>query len=300
MTDMEDDFDESQYFSPQAAKKVANNKNPLSKYFRTPGLHVSLPTKGKFMDEGEIEFTMNGEIPVYPMRAADELLLKSPDALMSGYAVEKLVESCVPAVKNPRNLSTVDLDVILLAIRAASFGEEMDIEARCPHCSTMNSYSVNLPQILSTLPQNDFDNEVRLNDDLVVSVRPYTLEIATKIAVTAFNEARNVQAAEAGPEETRQSSVSESFKRLTDLNNEMIVESIQSIATPDGVVGDSEMIGEFIENASRAFVKKIDQKLKDINSLGMDKNIHLTCSECSEEWDTKIEFDPTSFFGQGS
>lgn len=300
MTDMEDDFDEGQFFSPKATPKAAPNKNPLAKYFRTPGLHVTLPTKGKFMAEGDVEFTMNGEVPVFPMRAADELLLKSPDALMSGYAVEKLIESCVPAIKNPRQLATVDLDVILLAIRAASFGEDMDIEAKCPHCAETNAYSVNLPHVLSTLTKSEFENEIRLNDDLIVLVKPYTLDIATKIAITAFNEARSVQLAEEGPEEQRQAAVSGSFKRLADLNNQMIVESIQSIATPEGIVEDREMISEFIENASRVFIKKIDERLKSLNSIGMDKNVHLTCSECEKDWDTKIEFDPTSFFGQGS
>ena len=38
--------------------------NPLAKYFRTPGVHVPLPTNGAFMPPGGIEFDMKGTVPV--------------------------------------------------------------------------------------------------------------------------------------------------------------------------------------------------------------------------------------------
>ena len=101
--------------------------NPLTKYFRIPGVHIKLPTHGAFMPTGSVAFTMNDEVPVYPMRGMDELLLKSPDALMNGYAIEKLIESCVPAIKFPRLISSPDLDVILMAIRAATYGETITL-----------------------------------------------------------------------------------------------------------------------------------------------------------------------------
>lgn len=40
--------------------------NPLEKYFRLPGVHVPLPSRGAFMPQNSIEFTLNGDIPVYP------------------------------------------------------------------------------------------------------------------------------------------------------------------------------------------------------------------------------------------
>ena len=75
-----DEFDERQVFD-----------DPLAKYYRMPGVHVRLPSNGAFMPPGSVQFTVTGEVPIYPMRAADELLLKSPDALMSGYAIEERV-----------------------------------------------------------------------------------------------------------------------------------------------------------------------------------------------------------------
>src|SRR5882672_5887054 len=162
-----DDFDDQQY------------DDPLAKYYRMPGVHIKLPTNGAFMPPGSVQFTMKGDLPVYPMRAADELLLKSPDALMSGFAIEELLKSCVPAVKAPRLITSVDLDVLLLAIRAATYGEMLQLEPTCPQCSTVNDTKVNMGRIMATTQPIEPENPVRLSDDVVVLVRPYNMDNIT-------------------------------------------------------------------------------------------------------------------------
>lgn len=291
-----DDFDENVLF-----EKAAIAGNPLAKYFRMPGFHVRLPTNGVFLPKGAVTFTMAGEIPVYPMRAADEILMKSPDALMSGYALEKMLESCVPDIKTPRLISTPDLDVLLLAVRAASYGETMQIETVCPNCGNQDHFDCSLPAILSTVKDEPIDNEVRLTDQIVVYLRPYTLDVATRVSLTAFQEARKVQALDATEnEDAKQAGISESFRRLTDLNITMMAESIVKVVIPEGTVTDPRQIAEFIGNAPTAWTKKIDAKLKDLNAMGMDKGIDVECSNCHHKWRTEVEFDPTSFFDLGS
>src|ERR1700722_9761403 len=100
-----DDFDETKFFSPSAIK----SSSVLSGYYRIPGLHITPPSRGKFLTD--LEMTMSGEIPIYPMKASDEMLLKNPDSLMSGLALEGLFASCIPAIKNPREISLPDIDV---------------------------------------------------------------------------------------------------------------------------------------------------------------------------------------------
>lgn len=297
----DDDFDENALFgAPKAPSTHGKTENPLAAYFRTPGVHVRLPTGGKFMPEGSISFTMANEVPVYPMRAADELLMKSPDALMSGYALEQMLDSCVPAIKNPRLIATCDLDVLLLAIKAASFGENMEVSETCPHCDHVDNFHISLPGMLGTIPTEYPDNAVRLSKDLVVYVRPYNLQIATRVSMAAFNEARSVQRAEAMGADAAQKAVLDSYGRLTELNLSMMAESIIKIGTPDGIVSDPKFIGEFVQNVKREWTKKIDDKIKELNDFGMDKTVSLTCSACSKDWSTKVEFDPSSFFDPGS
>jgi hypothetical protein len=290
-----DNFEEEEFFQkPLIAQST--NPNPLAQYFRIPGLHVKLPTRGVFLPKEFYNPTLAGDIPVYPMKAGDELLLRSPDALMSGYALEKLLASCVPDIPKPRLISTPDLDVILLAIRAATYGEMMDIDVNCPKCEVENSFSCNLSTIMGTITFIDRVNEVRLSDDLIVHLKPFNMESATKLALGQFNATRAIQGTDPNTPE-RSKIVNESYETLSKINLEAIADSIIDVIVPSGKVTDRNFIRQFIFETSQGWVAKITSALTVLNSKGIDKHIDVVCSNCAHEWKTEIEFDPSSFFG---
>lgn len=305
-----DDFDEHAMFGAEALKPLAvqkplppvvpENTNPLTSYFRAPGLHVKLPTGGAFLPEAEFDPTLAGDLPVYPMRSADELLLKSPDALMSGHAIVNLIKSCVPGIRDPKKISTPDLDVLLLAIRAATFGDSMDIDVPCPSCGVENSFTCSLGQIMSTVVNVPHENPVRLSDEVVVYVRPYTLEVATKVALATFEEARKIQASEDLEGEERAKVVNDCYDRLNVLNMRALAASIVKVVVPGSVVDNPRFISEFIGNTDRNWIEKIENKLKEVNALGIDKTVAVQCSGCGHDWKAAIEFDPSTFFAKGS
>jgi len=66
--------------------------NPLKKYFRQPKIYISLPSQGKFYPDGSIEMTENGELPVYSMTAKDEMIIKTPDALLNGSSTVEVIQ----------------------------------------------------------------------------------------------------------------------------------------------------------------------------------------------------------------
>lgn len=303
---MQDDYDETAMFGglanspPPMPRQASPVGNPLSRYFRQPGLHVQLPTGGAFMPPGTIKLTVKGDLPILPMSAADELLLKSPDALMSGYAIEQLIISCVPDIKAPLEVSQPDLDVLLLAIRAATYGETMPVGAVCPKCKTENSFDCHLPSLMATMRPIPPENPVRLTDEVVVYVRPMNVENAGKIGIASFEETRKAQALDDDKTikpDVMQRALNDSYKRLSLLRVEMTADCIVKIVIPDGEVVDRASIREFLANISQAWVKQIEAKQAEINSLGMDKRIDCTCSKCKHEWQTTLEFDPASFFG---
>ena len=73
--------------------------NPLKKYYRQPKQYIKLPSGYKYYPADSIEVSESGEIAVYPMTAKDELLFKTPDALLNGEATVSVIQSCVPAIK---------------------------------------------------------------------------------------------------------------------------------------------------------------------------------------------------------
>ena len=69
----------------------------------------------------------NGEIGIFPMTARDELVLKTPDALLNGASTVEVINSCVPAITDAWEIPSVDMDALLIGIRIATYGENMDI-----------------------------------------------------------------------------------------------------------------------------------------------------------------------------
>lgn len=285
-----DDFDEPRM----------SGKNPLLKYYRMPGVHVKLPTSGAFLPPGTLELTVGHDIPVYPMRSADELLLKSPDALMSGFALEELIRSCVPAIKTPRLISSPDLDVLLVAIRAATYGEVITMTPTCPACHVENEARRNLSYLMANMTFVDPENMVRLTDEIVVYVRPYNMADATVLGMASYEEARKLQAMENAPAPERSEQISHSMQRMGLLSNEVLAACVIRVVVPDGDVTNPGMIKEFIANVSKAWTELIQAKLDDINSRGIPKGYDLTCAACGHEWKADIEFNPISFFAASS
>jgi hypothetical protein len=71
------------------------NQNPLQQYFRQPKIFINLPSQGIYSKEGSIQGEVNN-MPVYGMTGMDEIIVKTPDALLSGESTVKVVQSCCP------------------------------------------------------------------------------------------------------------------------------------------------------------------------------------------------------------
>ena len=278
-----------------------DQSNPLAKYFRRPGVHIKLPTNGRFFDEGELELSISGELAVYPMTAADEITLKNPDMLLNGDALERLFKSCVPGIKVPRKLSIPDMDVILLAIKLASYGEELPVAAECPKCKTKVELEVGIRPLLDNVSDVPESTDLRINDEVVLALRPYDFESKTILEMAAFEERqlyRFLVGNETMTELERGRKFNESFDRFANLNLDLIARCVISVNTPDGQVSEYEFIKEFIRNLDKKSVGKITETIKQLGDAGIDNSIELTCpsDECKHVWQTDLIFDPANFF----
>jgi hypothetical protein len=273
--------------------------NPLSKYFRVPGLHVKLASKGYFSDDKDV--TITNDIPVYPMGAAEELYLKNPDGLLNGFSIETIIKNCVPDIKNPRKLPVQDIDVLLLAIKHATFGDNMEINVVCPKCSTEQVHNMSILNILDSITYMENEYTVRLNDDLVVYLKPYCFETNTKLSLATFEEIKIQQSITNDDElEKKLEIINESFIKMTSINLDLMAKTIIKIATPDGEITNIEHIKEFILKASKKFIDLIKAKHDEISNTGIKREFDLICTNCNHEWKDNIVFDPSNFFTESS
>lgn len=275
--------------------------NPLAQYFRTPGVHQALPTQGRFFEEGDIDLAINGEVAILPMTAGDEIILKNPDALLNGDALERLFKSCVPAIRNPRHISVPDMDVLLLAIKLASFGDGLEVEVTCPECKKEFETSISIRGLLSEAKMvKDEDTMVRVNDDMVIYIRPYNFESKTKLDLATFEETKVYQYivdAEMSDED-KAKRFNQSFEKIAELNLELVADCITHISVPSAEVRDRQFILDYIRNCDKNVVKKVQEKLKLLGESGIAKDFEVQCSneECNHVWSTNLVFDPSHFF----
>ena len=280
-----------------ATKKI----NPLTQYFRQPKLFIRLPSEGRFYPEGSLDISINGEYPVYAMTAKDELLFKTPDALLTGQSTVEVIKSCVPAILNPWLMPTLDVDVILMAIRIATYGETMEISSNCPSCQNENSFEIDITKWLGMISKIEYESEI-LFDPLTIHIRPYTYQEVTKTNLKQFEQQRifSVINDEKMSDEEKLKLFNDSFIKISELTVDIVAGCIDHVDTPDGTVDDKEMIKEFINNASKELFDTISAHVKDMKSKNELKPVDAKCSECSNEYQIPITLDQADFFGQRS
>ena len=159
-----------------------HNKNPLANWYRQPKIYVRLPSRGKFYAQGSLDVSDSEEYAVYAMTAKDELMFKTPDALLSGQSTVEVIKSCMPAILDPWQMPSIDLDFCLIAIRIATYGENMEVGSTCPHCDAKNDYEIDLNAWLQIFNNFTFKDVIEV-PPLTVYIRPYNYRESTKTSI---------------------------------------------------------------------------------------------------------------------
>lgn len=279
------------------AAPIANN--PLAKHFRQPAIYLKLPSGGKYYPPETIELGVTGEIPVYPMTVKDELLLRTPDALMNGESMAEMIRSCCPAIKDPYALPLVDLDAVLIAVRLASYGESIDIDSTCTHCGHENAHSIDLRRVLDSIQPNAAYDQSYNIDGLIFRLQPQIFRDINLVGLISFEQRKlisSIESSELTPEE-KKAHFNEVFEKLTDLNIKTLVSCIKSITTEDGTeVGSQELIKDFLINTNRTIYDQVKNLVNTAVEQNKLKPMTINCSECTAEYKLEVDFNQTNFF----
>jgi hypothetical protein len=276
--------------------------NILEQYYRQPEIYITIPNNGEFYPPGVLEIPESGEIPVYGMTAKDDIILKTPDALISGEAVAQVIKSCIPAIKDPWQVPATDIDYILVAIRIASYGNEMELEFQCDKCEHEFNYAINLTHYIEHLTRVSFSIESTIVNygDVKVHIKPLAYIDLSLIQRRSFEEQRALQAVgsmEDKTEEEKQAFYKEILDTMTEINIESISSGIKGIELPDGLlVTDKEEIVAFVNNTSIKLFKKITKTIQEIKDKTDLEPLHIECPECKHEFNAPVIFDYANFF----
>lgn len=270
--------------------------NPLKQYFRRPSVYIKLPSGGKDYKPGIINATDTGELPVYPMTAIDEITTKTPDALFNGSAVADLIKSCVPDINDPWQISSSDLDAILLAIKAASGSQNLEVQSTCPSCKTSSDYNLQLVSILATITAPDYSVPLEIGE-LKIKFGPLTYKDMNKAAMSQFEIQRifsNIATIVDEKEKNQKST--EALISITAITMELIAKTIRYVETPGVTVDDPVHILEFLQNCDKDMyiaIRDYHSSLKDKAEL---KPLDVKCANCGHEYKQPFTINASDFF----
>lgn len=275
-----------------SAAPAADVVNPLLTVLkaRLPGETFRLPSQGLFYTHGELsDDVVNGEVHVFPLTALDEILLKTPDKLLSGKAITEVFSHCIPQIKQPLQLLSKDVDYLLMCLRLITYGEniEMSYNHKClgeDGCdSTEHQYSVAARPILAKAKQIDPTTitstfELVLPSEQRIKMRPPLYGDVLALYLSNF-ELKNLDSDERFYESQRQ---------LVNVISSAIY-SVDNVTNP-------EFIKEWVAQLPAGWMTLIGQSTQKVGDWGIETDFTTTCKDCGKNITISIPLNPISFF----
>jgi endogenous inhibitor of DNA gyrase (YacG/DUF329 family) len=222
--------------------------------------------------------------------------------LFNGQAVVNVIQSCVPAVKDGWAVPGIDLNAILISVRIASYGHNMEITTKCPSCETESDFTIDLRMVLDQIKQPDYDTPIR-HGDLEITICPINYKHQNAINLKQYDQQRVIQQIQLDPNLTDDQKVEQLNKALhqiTELTIETLKYSISSIRAKGTLVTETEFISEFLANCDRKIYQEIRDRIIELRTSSDLKPFDIECPECGHKHQQTLTLDQAAFFGVAS
>jgi hypothetical protein len=207
------------------------------------------------------------------------------------------VQSCCPNVKDAWDLSSMDVPMILAAIRIATYGNDIKIFHKCKACGEGHEYALDLSKLIEHYNNFKYDNTIKV-DELTIRLRPLTYKESTYFAIKNYGLQKQLaQAAAVEDQETQQKILNDLFVDLSKLQNEIFSTSIEAVETPTHNVTERAFIDEWIKNCDKDIFDEMKKKFDATRESLAPPPYKAQCEDCGEENDIAFELDESTFFG---
>lgn len=273
----------------------------LQSYQRQPKLFVDLPSKGKYYDASIIEDEQYVQIPVFGMNAMDEIMFKTPDALFGGDATYQVIRSCIPTIKDPWKLVGFDIDYILIAIRIATYGDDMPVSTKCPKCQSKTENNLSLTKMIQNYESFPIDHSFSI-DDLQFHLKPLTYKQMTDFSIENYTLERQllqISQDQSMSEDEKNKKTKEIYNLINDLNLKVAISYIRSVSNNTESETDLAAIRSFVTQNDAVFYNKLKESVFELSNRWRVPKMKVQCAdeECNHEYESKIDLDYANFFG---
>ncbi len=256
----------------------------LDKIRRIPAEKYVLPSRGIGYSEGVFgPGVVNGEVEVFPMGTYDEILLKTPELLLSGDGVFNVIARKVPDILRPEDLFQKDVEYLLTCLRKVSYGEFIVLPHRhdCEEAK-LHDYQISIIQFLKNTkaidPTQINSYKVVLENDQVVILNNITFRDVLTLTQIAIQTENND---DISPKDA---------ERIT-------VDAVSSLIKSVDEETDRTVIAEWLKEIPISYRHAIQAQIAVISeSWGTDFTTTLKCRDCGKDMDVTPSLNPVSFF----
>lgn len=255
--------------------------NPLLARVHLPGSTFKMPSGGIFYNNNELaDDVLNGEVHIQPMTAFDEVLLKSPDLLFSGEAIDRIFKRCIPQILKPEEMFNKDIDFLMICLRKITYGEtfQLGYTHSCKDAKS-HEYSININHFINTSKSIDpttIGNVYvkKIDNEQEVKMHPPRFKDVIKMLQSINPEV------ELTPEE----------------ETENIINTVMSIITSVDSIVDKAQIKEWLQTIPAGWIGELSDAIEATSDWGPDFTYKTKCKDCGESMEMTAPINPLSFF----
>ncbi len=287
--------------------------NPLIDDIKKKGINIdesffpiTLPSRGVFYDDETVDNPL--DLKVHALSAIDESIISDPMMILSGHSFKHLMRKSTPDIKKIGQIVDMDAQVIMLAARIASHGEELKYRVGCPKCSHMKEIDINLRMYIENYVPLSDEELSKYEMDIeelgqTIKLRPIAYEDSINLIkmVVSYDQTNSKFMQDYDPissDEATNEKYADTIKMIAEADTTMVKNSIGAVVTSDGnELTDKDMIDQWVEYIGDKFHKRIIKYITDLqNDFSKRGEIDITCEECGNEFKSSIETDPQKLF----
>lgn len=195
----------------------------------------------------------------------------------------------------------IDLNSVLIAIRVASYGHNMEVDSTCPSCESLGEYVTDLRRILDQMTASDYSVPIQ-QGDLEIYFKPLNYQQQNQSSLDQFEQQKILAAVPESDltDDEKIARMNQALVRITEMTMALISQSIAVIKTPTATVTSIEHIREFVSNCDRKLYNAIRDRMIDLRKHSEIPNMHIECNNCDHKYEQQMTLDMVSFFDKAS
>lgn len=261
----------------------------VDKVRRIPAEVAKLPSMG--VGYTPDMFTLGvvlSEVEVFPVSTYDEIILKTPELLLSGEGIYEVFRRKIPSIAKPEALFQKDVDYLLTFLRKVSYGDLMTV-SYTHDCDNAKEHDYGIPL-------SHFLTNTKRIDPTKTKLYEIELDNGQQVIIGNSKFADVLELTQITIKFAQMGSSNNSMKDVKDIETAALRSIAVLIDSVDGV-SDKEEIIEWLSELPVEMRNVIRSQINRVASgWGVDFSFVTKCKDCDKEIDLNPVINPVSFF----